>query len=74
MKKVNVMNNEREKKLKERLAFEKLSHISDILEYKFGVQNTPAINGKEYDVFIEDVDEEIYFNILIPWKRLWSAM
>ncbi|NNU78154.1 hypothetical protein [Clostridium estertheticum] len=61
MKKVNVMNKEREEKLNEKLACEKLNHISDILEYKFGIQNTPGINKKEYDIFIEDVDEEIYF-------------
>ncbi|HEY8890186.1 MAG TPA: hypothetical protein VIM70_08000 [Clostridium sp.] len=61
MKKVNVMNKEREEKLKEKLACEKLSHISDILEYKFGIQNTPVTNKNEYNIFIEDEDERICF-------------
>lgn len=61
MKKVNVLSEEKVRKLEGNLACEKLSHISAILRYKFGIQNTAGINKKEYDIFIEDVDEEIYF-------------
>lgn len=54
MKKFNNMNDIKLKKIIEKLALEKLSHISDILEYKFSLNNTCEVNKPEYGILIED--------------------
>jgi hypothetical protein len=59
MKKNNAINDKKQIKLKEEVAFEKISHISDLLEYKFALNATYEINKKEYSIYIED--EEIFF-------------
>jgi len=46
--------------IKERLACEKLSHISHILEYKYSLHTECEINQKEYGIWIEH--EGVPFN------------
>lgn len=54
MKRINGMNDVKLKKVKEKLASEKLGHISDILEYKFSLNNICKVNKSEYSILIED--------------------
>jgi len=49
------------KEIMKDLACEKLSHISDILKHKFGINNIQGRNRKEYYIFIEDTEEGICF-------------
>lgn len=58
MKKVNEINERR--KLREDLALEKLKHISNVLNYKYSLNNKYKINKNEYSITIEE--EEVFVN------------
>lgn len=77
MKKNNEIN---DMKLKKDLACEKLSHISDLLKYKFSLNTTNIILKREYSIYIEDegicfeqkysIDEIIACNVDIEARKL----
>jgi hypothetical protein len=81
MKKVNELNEVR--KLKQDLAYEKIAHISDILNYKFSVKNTYEIDKNKCAILIEDegisvrqsysIEEIIKNNIEIETRILRRA-
>lgn len=58
MKKITELNERR--KLKEDLACEKLKHISNVLNYKYSLNNTYKINKNEYSIIIDE--EEVFAN------------
>ena len=58
------------KKLKNEFAASKLSHLGDLLEYKYGISNTPSYNPEEdsFNIFIdEDYWEGHDISNLVPF-------
>ncbi|MBZ9689373.1 hypothetical protein G9F72_024045 [Clostridium estertheticum] len=54
MNRVNKISDIIQKKLKEELVREKISHISDVLEYKYSLHCECEISKEEYVITIED--------------------
>lgn len=51
-----IVSNNTIKNLKDELAISKLVHLGDMLEYKYGIKNTPCyhVEESEFEIFIDE--------------------
>lgn len=54
MNRVNKISDIKQRQLKEKLAFEKISRVSNVLEYKYSLHSQCEISKEEYGISIED--------------------